>query len=255
MIDLTFAIISAIAYGVAPIFYKPALQCTMQLRAMSVFSTYSILLGLLLPWKTLDIAGVLYAIVAGSIGGVFGSWLYLTSIKIGGAAVGNISSSMYIVLLPLLSGKWWLWPSAGLVLLGIATAAFHRDGELRGALFGVSAAVVWSFSIMLYAHAVDKLGVGGALFIRGITVFTLSTLLGLRGRICKLGRLIGGGFLDTFIGFGSYTYAISQGDYVRSTIVVSTYPLLTSILEKPLRFRKVLGAAIAFLGVLYIFIV
>lgn len=85
MIDLTFAIISAIAYGVAPIFYKPALQCTTQLRAMSVFSTYSILLGLLLPWKTLDIDGVLYAIVAGSIGGVFGSWLYLTSIKIGGS--------------------------------------------------------------------------------------------------------------------------------------------------------------------------
>lgn len=254
MLDSILAALSALAYGVAPIVYRPALLCTTQFRAMSIFSLFSIALGVVMPWKSIDAHGVVLAVAAGLLGGVAGSWMYITAIKIGGASVGNISSSMYIVLLPVASGRLWLWPAAALVLLGVAIASLGDKGSARGAPFGLAAAAIWTVSIMFYAAAVETLGVGGALFTRGVVVFTVATLLSVRAPLCEVRRLAAGGFVDTFVGFGAYTYAVSLGDFVKVTIITSTYPLVTSLLERPVKWRRVLGAAVAFIGVLYVFI-
>jgi drug/metabolite transporter (DMT)-like permease len=106
---------------------------------------------------------------------------------------------------------------------------------------------VWALSIHLYAAAANALGPGGAMFIRGV-VFLTSLYLGRGGPVCKVLRLVAGGLIDTFIGFGSYTLAVSLGDYVSVTLVVSTYPLVTTVAERPFRWRKVLGALLAVAG-------
>jgi len=38
VISLVLAAVSAVAYGLAPVVYRPALACTSQYRAMGVFS-------------------------------------------------------------------------------------------------------------------------------------------------------------------------------------------------------------------------
>jgi len=141
---LLFAVMSAVAYGIAPVVYRPALACTSQYRAMGIFSLFSIALGLLLPWSSVDLFGVAAAVLAALLGGVVGSWLYITAVKIGGASVGNISSSLYIVLLPLLAWRLHMAPAAALVLLGLAVASWDDQGSRRGALYGVSAAFIWA---------------------------------------------------------------------------------------------------------------
>ena len=245
---LLFAVMSAVAYGIAPVVYRPALACTSQYRAMGIFSLFSIALGLLLPWSSVDLFGVASAVLAALLGGVVGSWLYITAVKIGGASVGNISSSLYIVLLPLFAWRLHMAPAAALVLLGLAVASWDDQGSRRGALYGVSAAFVWAISINFYAEAVDALGPGGAMFIRGVVVFLTSLYLGRGGPVCKVLRLVAGGFIDTFVGFGSYTLAVSLGDYVSATLVMSTYPLVTAVAERPFRRRKALGALLAVAG-------
>ncbi|AET32119.1 hypothetical protein [Pyrobaculum ferrireducens] len=248
VLALAFSVISAVAYGVAPLIYRPALQCTSQYRAVGLFSLYSIVLGFLLPWRGFDPRGVLSAVSAALLGGVVGSWLYVTSVKAGGAAVGNISSSLYIVLLPLVAGHYRLLPAALLVLLGLVVASAHSSGARRGGAYGVAAAVAWTASISLYASAVDLLGPGGALLTRGVVVFFATLLLGAGGGVCRVGRLILGGFVDTFVGFGAYTLAVSIGDYVTVSLVTSSYPLITALFERPFMWRRAAGASIAVLG-------
>ena len=245
------AFCSALAYGAAPLIYAPALRCTSQFKAMSIFSAYSIALGLLLPWRGVGADGLLYATAAGLLGGVVGSWLYITSIKTGGPSVGNISSSLYIVLVPILGGRVWLLPSAAAVFAGVALSSDGRRESWLGGLYGVGAALVWSFSIALYAAAVEALGPGGALAVRGVVVFVTSLLLS-RGRgVCEPLRLFVGGFVDTFLGFGSYTAAVWLGDYVKVALIASAYPLVTSLFERPLKVRRVVGAVVAFAGLVY----
>jgi len=253
-ISLIAASFSAVAYGVAPLIYRAALDCTSQYRALSIFALYSVLLGLILPWRDLDGAGVLYAVAAGALGGLVGSWFYVTSVKVGGASVGNLSSSAYIVLLPVVSGKYLYLASAGLVFAGIAISVWGNRGSVRGALFGLAAALAWTWSIGLYAAAVASLGPGGALAVRGATVFLGGAALSLRSRMCRTWRLALGGFVDTFLGFGLYTFAVSVGDYVAVSVVASAYPLITALLERPFLARRALGAAVAFLGVASVFI-
>ncbi|MFN3804046.1 MAG: transporter [Pyrobaculum sp.] len=248
MIDIALAVMSALAYGIAPIVYRPALSCMSQYRVLSLFSLYSVALGLVLPWRDVRLEGAIYAAAAGIVGGVVGSWLYLTSIKTAGAALGNISSSLYIVLLPLSAGRLYLAPSALLVLLGIAIAARSGGGSKAGVFYGVGAAVFWTWSIQLYATAVEILGPGGASLYRGLFVSLAAAALAGRSGVCKAARVVAGGFLDTFVGFGAFTLAISLGDYVVAAIVVSTYPLVTSLLERPTSLRKVVGAAVAVIG-------
>ncbi|MEZ0318375.1 MAG: EamA family transporter [Pyrobaculum sp.] len=251
MLDIVFAVCSALAYGAAPLIYAPALKCTSQFRAMSVFSVYSIALGLLLPWRDVGAEGLLYATAAGLLGGVLGSWLYITSIKTGGPSIGNISSSLYIVLVPVFGGRLWLLPSAAAVLTGVALSSGGRRESWLGGLYGIGAAFVWSFSILLYAAGVESLGPGGALAVRGVVVFVTSLLLSRGQRVCEYFRLFVGGFVDTFLGFGSYTAAVWLGDYARTTLIASAYPLVTSLLDRPWRARRVLGAVAAFLGLAY----
>mgnify|MGYP001626465795 CR=1 FL=1 len=248
MLALALSVVSAVAYGVAPLVYRPALQCTSQFKAMNIFSVYSIALGFVLQWRNLDPIGVLYAALAALLGGVAGSWLYVTSVKVGGAAVGNISSSLYIVLLPLIAGRLHLLPAALLVIFGLVAASSHDAGSRRGGVYGVAAAAVWTASINLYASAVSVLGPGGALFVRGIVVFLATLPLGAGGRVCQVGRLLLGGFVDTFIGFGAYTSAVYVGDYVTAALVLSSYPLITALFERPFMWRRVAGALIAVLG-------
>jgi drug/metabolite transporter (DMT)-like permease len=248
VISLVLAGLSALAYGLAPVIYRPALACTSQYRAVNVFSLFSIAAGFLLPWRAVEPFGVAAVASAALLGGVVGSWLYISAVKVGGASVGNISSSLYIVLLPLFAWKIHLVPAAALVLLGLAVASWGDEGSRRGALYGVLAAFVWAVSINFYREAVESLGPGGALFMRGVVVFLTSLYLGRGGPVCKILRLIAGGFIDTFIGFGSYTLAVSLGDYVLATLVMSTYPLVTAVAERPFRRRKALGALLAVAG-------
>ncbi len=248
MIFLVLAAASAVAYGLAPVIYRPALVCTSQYRAMSVFSLFSIAAGLLLPWRAVDPFGIAAVASAALLGGVVGSWLYITSVKVGGASVGNISSSLYIVLLPLFAWKLHLAPAAALVLMGLALASWGEEGSKRGALYGIFAALIWAISINFYAAGVESLGPGGALFIRGVVVFLTSLLLGHGSPICRVHRLVAGGFIDTFVGFGSYTLAVSLDNYVVATLVMSTYPLITALTERPFRRRRALGALLAVAG-------
>ncbi len=254
MIHILLALSSALAYGVAPLVYRPALVCTSIYRVQSTFSLYSIALGLLLPWRSVDAVGILYAITAGAVGGVVGGWLYLNSIKIGGAAVGNISSSLYIVLIPLFAGRVSLIPAAFLVLAGIALASAGEAKSRFGALYGVGAAFVWTLTITIYAMAVETLGPGGAATFRGLTVFAMSTTLARGVRLCKPLRVSTGGFLDTFLGFGFYTLALDVGDYVTVAVVVSIYPLVTTLLESPTSLRKVAGGSLTVVGLMMVFI-
>jgi len=248
VISLVLAGLSAVAYGLAPVIYRPALACTSQYRAVNVFSLFSIAAGFLLPWRAVEPFGVAAVASAALLGGVVGSWLYISAVKVGGASVGNISTSLYIVLLPLFAWKIHLVPAAALVLLGLAVASWGDEGSRRGALYGVLAAFVWAVSINFYAAAVESLGPGGALFMRGAVVFLASLLLSRGAPICKIRRLLAGGFVDTFVGFVSYTLAVSLGNYVVVTLVMSTYPLITALTERPLRWRRALGALLAVAG-------
>lgn len=242
------AMLSAIAYGTAPLIYRRALFCTSQFKAMLIFSLYSIALGLLLPWGEVSIDGVFHIIIAALSGGILGSWLYITAVKKGGPSIGNISSSFYIVMLPLIAGKFLLIPAALLLLLGIAIASWSESSSRRGALYGIFAAFVWTWSINFYAHAVASLGPGGALFIRGLVVSLVALVLSIKAPICYIRRLAIGGFLDSFIGFGAYTLAVSVGDYVSVTLVMSSYPLITTLLERPVLVRRVFGVLTAVVG-------
>lgn len=243
------AVVAALAYGLAPVVYRPALECTGRMKALSFFSLFSMAAGLLLPMGQLSAAGLLYAASAALLGGLVGSWLYITSVKTGGPSVGNVSSSFYIVLLPVSAGRLHILPAAGLALLGIAVASWGGKGHRLGAVYGVAAAFVWTASLQLYARAVELMGPGLALVVRSAVVAAAGLLLGAGESHCRIGRLAAGGFLDSFVGFGSYTMAISKGDYVAATVVVSTYPLVTSLAERPFKARRALGAAIAFAGV------
>jgi hypothetical protein len=171
-----------------------------------------------------------------------------TAVKIGGASVGNISSSLYIVLLPLLAWRLHMAPAAALVLLGLAVASWDDQGSRRGALYGVSAAFVWAISINFYAAAVDALGPGGAMFIRGVVVFLTSLYLGRGARFVKFAASSQADSSTRLSGLVSYTLAVSLGDYVVATLVMSTYPLVTAVAERPFRWRKALGALLAVAG-------
>ncbi|MEM3995948.1 MAG: hypothetical protein QXP31_02675 [Pyrobaculum sp.] len=57
--------------------------------------------------------------------------------------------------------------------------------------------------------------------------------------------------MDTFLGFGSYTAAVWLGDYVKVALIASAYPLVTSLFERPLKVRRVVGAVVAFAGLVY----
>lgn len=248
MLYILLAALSAIAYGVAPLIYRPALKCANQFRVMSVFALYSIALGALLPWREANVTSATYA-AAGLLGGIAGGWFYITSVKVGGAVVGNINSSMYVVLLPLAAGAFTLLPAAALILAGIAVSASGDKASWKGALLGLLAALTWTFSILLYSRAVGEMGLGGALFIRGLVVFAATALLG-KGRICKPRRLLAGGFVDTFIGFGLFTLSLALGDPVVATLVISVYPLITALLERPFLWRRLIGAALSTAGLI-----
>lgn len=240
------AVASAVAYGVAPVVYGPGVRACGVTRAMPVFAAFAALASPLLGLGPADARGMLLAAVAGVLGGAVGGYAYLRAVSIS-PALGNSSSSSYVVFASLISGEWSRVPWAALVFAGLA-ALSRGGGSPRAVAYGVAAALAWGFSINVMALAVGLVGPGTAQAVRSAVLATLFTALS-RGSICASRRVVAGAFLDSFVGFTTFMYALSLLGPASTAIIVGAYPAVTALITRELSGLGWLGLGMIAAGV------
>ena len=225
------AIASAVAYGIAPTIYgRDVAKCGVH-RALPVFAMFALAASPLLPWGQASVAGLALTIAAAVIGGAVGGSMYLKAASIS-PALGNSSSSSYVVFAALIGREWGKVTWAILVFLGLALLS-RGGGRVESVAYGVAAAVSWGFSINIMHEAVNLVGPGAAQAIRSATLIAIFAAVS-RGRICVTRRILVGAFMDSFVGFTTFIYALSLLGPAATAIIVGAYPAVTAVVTREL---------------------
>lgn len=252
MLQILFPLISAIGYGAAPIIYRPALKDNNLFKIQALFSLLTIPTAFIMPWRNITHNGVIYAGISSILGNIIGGVLLLKTIKIGGAAMGSLISSMYVITSQILLFELKILPYAVIVALGIILlSSEHNKNIRRGIIYGIITALSWGLSVLSFNNAIREMGPGPATLMRSTIVVTIISIATYKYKLRNLRTLIVGGFMESILGYTFFAYSFYILGGGLTVLISSIYPLITVALDKEFRgMRKITGALTVLIGII-----
>ncbi|WP_243668766.1 DMT family transporter [Vulcanisaeta sp. JCM 16161] len=205
----------------------------------------------------------LYGTIFAVLGPVFGTYVFLISLRYADVGIANVISYAYVVLLPILllvispSYLTYTWPAI-LIMIGLYLIMGSGKGTFYGYIMALLSAILYAFSFLALYRAYEYTNPWGIIFIRGITLMIGALILkivveGFRFKVSS--KVFLAGLISYGVGGPLYVLSVDYAGIAVPTLITALSPVITEVLaivklKEKLNLKSTLGFIAVITGII-----
>jgi Integral membrane protein DUF6. len=255
---------ASVAWAVSPILYRiGATDSALDDLVSNSLGAFVLSIPLAILKPPLNGFAWVYGSLFAVLGPVFGTYVFLVSLRYADVGIANVISYSYVVLLPLLllivspSYLVYIGPAA-LIVLGLYLLMGSGRGKLYGYVMAILSAVLYAFSFLALYKVYEYTNPWGIILIRGIILMAGALIVkavveGIRVKLS--GRVFLAGLISYGIGGPLYVLSVDYAGIAVPTLITALSPVITEVLaiiklRERLNLRAIMGFIVVIAGII-----
>jgi Integral membrane protein DUF6. len=255
---------ASVAWAVSPILYRiGATDSALDDLVSNSLGAFVLSIPLAILKPPLNGFAWIYGSLFAVLGPVFGTYVFLISLRYADVGIANVISYSYVVLLPLLllivspSYLVYIGPAA-LIVLGLYLLMGSGRGKLYGYVMAILSAVLYAFSFLALYKVYEYTNPWGIILIRGIILMAGALIVkavveGIRVKLS--GRVFLAGLISYGIGGPLYVLSVDYAGIAVPTLITALSPVITEVLaiiklRERLNLRAIMGFIVVIAGII-----
>ncbi len=264
ILGIILSLAASVAWAVSPILYRiGATDSALDDLVSNSLGAFVLSIPLAILKPPLNGFAWVYGSLFAVLGPVFGTYVFLVSLRYADVGIANVISYSYVVLLPLLllvvslSYLVYIGPAA-LIVLGLYLLMGSGRGKLYGYVMAILSAVLYAFSFLALYKVYEYTNPWGIILIRGIILMAGALIVkavveGIRVKLS--GRVFLAGLISYGIGGPLYVLSVDYAGIAVPTLITALSPVITEVLaiiklREKLNHRAVMGFIIVIAGII-----
>ncbi len=267
ILGIILAIAASFTWAVSPILYRVgATDSALDDLISNSLGAFTLAVPFVLLKPSLNGGAWLYGTLFAVLGPVFGTYVFLISLRYADVGIANVISYAYVVLLPIIllvispSYLAYAWPAA-LIMIGLYLIMGSGKGTLYGYFMALLSAILYAFSFLALYKAYEYTSPwGGIIFIRGGIALMIGALIlkivveGFRFKVS--GKVFLAGLISYGVGGPPlYVLSVDYAGIAVPTLITALSPVITEVLaivklKERLNLRSALGFIAVIIGII-----
>jgi len=264
ILGVILSLAASVAWAVSPILYRiGATDSALDDLVSNSLGAFVLSIPLAILKPPLNGFAWIYGSLFAVLGPVFGTYVFLISLRYADVGIANVISYSYVVLLPLLllivspSYLVYIGPAA-LIVLGLYLLMGSGRGKLYGYVMALLSAVLYAFSFLALYKVYEYTNPWGIILIRGIILMAGALIVkavveGIRVKLS--GRVFLAGLISYGIGGPLYVLSVDYAGIAVPTLITALSPVITEVLaiiklRERLNLRAIMGFIVVIAGII-----
>ena len=264
ILGIILSLAASVAWAVSPILYRiGATDSALDDLVSNSLGAFVLAIPLAILKPPLNGFAWIYGSLFAVLGPVFGTYVFLISLRYADVGIANVISYSYVVLLPLLllivspSYLVYIGPAA-LIVLGLYLLMGSGRGKLYGYVMAILSAVLYAFSFLALYKVYEYTNPWGIILIRGIILMAGALIVkavveGIRVKLS--GRVFLAGLISYGIGGPLYVLSVDYAGIAVPTLITALSPVITEVLaiiklRERLNLRAIMGFIVVIAGII-----
>jgi EamA-like transporter family. len=264
ILGIILSLAASVAWAVSPILYRiGATDSALDDLVSNSLGAFVLSIPLAILKPPLNGFAWVYGSLFAVLGPVFGTYVFLVSLRYADVGIANVISYSYVVLLPLLllvvspSYLVYIGPAA-LIVLGLYLLMGSGRGKLYGYVMALLSAVLYAFSFLALYKVYEYTNPWGIILIRGIILMAVALIVkavveGIRVKLS--GRVFLAGLISYGIGGPLYVLSVDYAGIAVPTLITAISPVITEVLaiiklRERLNLRAIMGFIVVIAGII-----
>jgi len=264
ILGVILSLAASVAWAVSPILYRiGATDSALDDLVSNSLGAFVLSIPLAILKPPLNEFAWIYGSLFAVLGPVFGTYVFLISLRYADVGIANVISYSYVVLLPLLllivspSYLVYIGPAA-LIVLGLYLLMGSGRGKLYGYVMALLSAVLYAFSFLALYKVYEYTNPWGIILIRGIILMAGALIVkavveGIRVKLS--GRVFLAGLISYGIGGPLYVLSVDYAGIAVPTLITALSPVITEVLaiiklRERLNLRAIMGFIVVIAGII-----
>jgi len=264
ILGVILSLAASVAWAVSPILYRiGATDSALDDLVSNSLGAFVLSIPLAILKPPLNGFAWVYGSLFAVLGPVFGTYVFLISLRYADVGIANVISYSYVVLLPLLllivspSYLVYIGPAA-LIVLGLYLLMGSGRGKLYGYVMALLSAVLYAFSFLALYKVYEYTNPWGIILIRGIILMAGALIVkavveGIRVKLS--GRVFLAGLISYGIGGPLYVLSVDYAGIAVPTLITALSPVITEVLaiiklRERLNLRAIMGFIVVIAGII-----
>lgn len=264
ILGIILSLAASVAWAVSPILYRiGATDSALDDLVSNSLGAFVLSIPLAILKPPLNGFAWIYGSLFAVLGPVFGTYVFLISLRYADVGIANVISYSYVVLLPLLllivspSYLVYIGPAA-LIVLGLYLLMGSGRGKLYGYVMAILSAVLYAFSFLALYKVYEYTNPWGIILIRGIILMAGALIVkavveGIRVKLS--GRVFLAGLISYGIGGPLYVLSVDYAGIAVPTLITALSPVITEVLaiiklRERLNLRAIMGFIVVIAGII-----
>lgn len=264
ILGVILSLAASVTWAVSPILYRiGATDSALDDLVSNSLGAFVLAIPLAILKPPLNGFAWIYGSLFAVLGPVFGTYVFLISLRYADVGIANVISYSYVVLLPLLllivspSYLVYIGPAA-LIVLGLYLLMGSGRGKLYGYVMAILSAVLYAFSFLALYKVYEYTNPWGIILIRGIILMAGALIVkavveGIRVKLS--GRVFLAGLISYGIGGPLYVLSVDYAGIAVPTLITALSPVITEVLaiiklRERLNLRAIMGFIVVIAGII-----
>jgi len=264
ILGVILSLAASVTWAVSPILYRiGATDSALDDLVSNSLGAFVLAIPLAILKPPLNGFAWVYGSLFAVLGPVFGTYVFLVSLRYADVGIANVISYSYVVLLPLLllvvspSYLVYIGPAA-LIVLGLYLLMGSGRGKLYGYVMALLSAVLYAFSFLALYKVYEYTNPWGIILIRGIILMAGALIVkavveGIRVKLS--GRVFLAGLISYGIGGPLYVLSVDYAGIAVPTLITALSPVITEVLaiiklRERLNLRAIMGFIVVIAGII-----
>ena len=264
ILGVILSLAASVTWAVSPILYRiGATDSALDDLVSNSLGAFVLAIPLAILKPPLNGFAWVYGSLFAVLGPVFGTYVFLISLRYADVGIANVISYSYVVLLPLLllivspSYLVYIGPAA-LIVLGLYLLMGSGRGKLYGYVMALLSAVLYAFSFLALYKVYEYTNPWGIILIRGIILMAGALIVkavveGIRVKLS--GRVFLAGLISYGIGGPLYVLSVDYAGIAVPTLITALSPVITEVLaiiklRERLNLRAIMGFIVVIAGII-----
>ena len=264
ILGVILSLAASVTWAVSPILYRiGATDSALDDLVSNSLGAFVLSIPLAILKPPLNGFAWIYGSLFAVLGPVFGTYVFLISLRYADVGIANVISYSYVVLLPLLllivspSYLVYIGPAA-LIVLGLYLLMGSGRGKLYGYVMAILSAVLYAFSFLALYKVYEYTNPWGIILIRGIILMAVALIVkavveGIRVKLS--GRVFLAGLISYGIGGPLYVLSVDYAGIAVPTLITALSPVITEVLaiiklRERLNLRAIMGFIVVIAGII-----
>ncbi len=264
ILGVILSLAASVTWAVSPILYRiGATDSALDDLVSNSLGAFVLAIPLAILKPPLNGFAWIYGSLFAVLGPVFGTYVFLISLRYADVGIANVISYSYVVLLPLLllivspSYLVYIGPAA-LIVLGLYLLMGSGRGKLYGYVMAILSAVLYALSFLALYKVYEYTNPWGIILIRGIILMVGALIVkavveGIRVKLS--GRVFLAGLISYGIGGPLYVLSVDYAGIAVPTLITALSPVITEVLaiiklRERLNLRAIMGFIVVIAGII-----